>query len=197
MSAIPWTTVRDALQSWIALGSGLAGDHVVWSGQRDSNGDPMQRPTGQYISLRLTVIAQRGQDWRDYVLVGSQFTEKLRGPRYATLTAQCFQGSPVGGNEVDATSAMAVLHDALSAHRRDDINVALVAAGVGVTGFDPIQTTDAIIQSAKSEARALATVRLALASEISYDYPVNTGWIQFVNADGGSDLSSVHVHVST
>lgn len=60
MSAMQWSTIEDAIHDWIAAGSGLANDHVIWADQ----GGP--RPVGPYIAMRLSVM-QRGRDWLDRV----------------------------------------------------------------------------------------------------------------------------------
>lgn len=199
MSAIQWDTVRDALQAWITTGSGLAGDHVVWVGQRDTDGNPMPRPLGQYIDLQLTLMQWNGfSDVRRYTYdTGSNtLTLKTEGPRAAILTATCFQGAPTGGTgEPSPTNAMAVLNDAMTAIGRDDVFDALVAAGVGVGSIDSIAVAGGTVNHARFEARAIVTVKIHLASSISQVFPVGQGWIQYVNADGvtATDLAPVHV----
>jgi hypothetical protein len=197
VSAIQFPTIRDALHSWFVQGSGLDNAHVIWSGQLDANGNTMPRPSGQYISLRLTVLLVKGSDWSDYDLTGGVFTQYVRGPRTAILTAQCFQGLPTGGKEIDTTMCALRLHDAYVASYLDPINDALVAAGVGISGISAIQTTDHVISHARNESRAIMTATLQLASEMTYSYPAGTGWIQFVNGDGiaGTDAANCHVRV--
>ncbi len=58
-SAIKWSTVEDAIWAWIVAGSGLAGDHVTWAQQT------APRPSGEFISMRLTVLSRSGRDWLD------------------------------------------------------------------------------------------------------------------------------------
>src|SRR5262245_40193577 len=58
MSAVQWTTIENAIQAWMIAGSGLAADHVIW----DSSAAP---PTGQYISMRFSVVDKLGFDWVD------------------------------------------------------------------------------------------------------------------------------------
>jgi hypothetical protein len=58
MTAVQWTTIENAIQSWLVAGSGLAADHVIWD-------SPATPPSGQYISMRLSVIDQLGFDWVD------------------------------------------------------------------------------------------------------------------------------------
>lgn len=201
MSAIPWATVRDGIQSWIATGSGLAGDHVVWSGQRDADGNLMPRPTGMYILLRLTLLSWDGlSDWDTYEYNAgtNTFTQHLRGPRSAVLTVTCFQGAPTGGTgQPSPSSTMAVLNDAMTASGLDTVSNVLVAAGVGVGDIDAINVAGGTINEAKFEERSIATVKIHLASSVDSVYPVGQGWIDVVNADGiaPGDLNGLHVHV--
>jgi hypothetical protein len=59
VSALAWSTIEDAIQSWIVLGSGLASDHVIWAQQN------APAPVGEFISMRMSVLEPRGRDWRD------------------------------------------------------------------------------------------------------------------------------------
>lgn len=197
MSSIQWATVRDALQQWFVLGSGLAGDHVIWSGQVDANGKPLPRPSGTYIALRLTVMSMPGySDHRRFVLDTNTntLTDNIEGPRVGVLTATCYQGA--GGGAPADTWALAILNDALSASARDDISDALVAAGIGLSTYSDVTEVGGTINTIHIEPRATAVVRLNLASVITYVYPVGVGWIETVHADGVSpgDLSTVHVN---
>ena len=191
MSAIAWDTVRDAIQAWITTGSGLAGSHVIWRGQRDAGGNPMPRPAGQFIELKLTLLKQYGAgDWKayEYDQPSNTLTLKTRGPRSAVLTATCYQGLPTGGTgHPSTTNPMAVLNDAMTATGLDTVGNALVAAGVGVGDIDAVQIAGGVVNDARFEERASVTARLHLASEISEAYPVGQGWIETINgtAEGG------------
>ena len=57
MAAFVWNTVRDALFDWVSAASGLADSQIVWPGG--------PRPEGLWISLDLTGLNGRGQDWVD------------------------------------------------------------------------------------------------------------------------------------
>lgn len=269
MSALPYSTIEDAVQAWIVAGSGLASDHVVWSEQT------APRPQGEFISMRLTVLEQRGRDWFDrydnfitfgpltisgrsgnsltitnhgrstgdgpaqfanvggalpaplaaltnYWLVvidantvqvattfqnavaatpvvitltsggsgtntvsstptttraGQEVAQRVRGPRHGLLQLECFAGAPTGGSATGATSPVAILHDAITAHCLESINAALVAAGVGVGAIEPIRSIDGVVNTVRFEPRAIAHVHLHLAAEL-----VETStYIQIVN----------------
>lgn len=201
--SIAWDTIRDAIQSWIVVGSGLSGDHVVWSGQRDTDGNPMPRPVGMFIELRLTMIKWAGFSdarWYAYDQPSNTFTQHTSGPRVAMLTATCFQGAPSGGASIPTNIAPAhpavVLNEAMAATGRDDISMALVAAGIGVGSIESLDITPAIINTTLLEQRAIVTVQLHLASDLTYTYPAGQGWIDTVNGSGSGDLAPVQLHVT-
>lgn len=52
-----WTAMEDALHAWVVAGSGLPATSVLWENQGAS------RPDGPFISMRLSSIEARGQDW--------------------------------------------------------------------------------------------------------------------------------------
>lgn len=187
MSAIQWQTVQRALQSWIVTGTGLAGSHVIWTGQ---NGDV---PSGVYCELRLTVLPRFGRDWIDHAVVGGDYVASLRGPRRAVFTVQCFQSA--GGTSLGDESVMAVLDNAMSAYALESVTTALVAAGIGVSSIDAIQGTDGVLNSVRNEQRAVVAVHINLVSEI-VETTAGQGWISNVNADGESDLAPVSIDVS-
>ena len=204
MSSIAWDTVRDAIRSWITTGSGLSGDHVIWSAQRDANGNPMPRPSGMYIAMRFTLLQWNGiTDWQDnsYDEGSNTFTRSLRGPRKATLTATCYEGMPTGGSGSPSSAgfSMGILNDAMQASDRDDIEQALTAAGVGVGSIEQLSVAGGTFNDARFEGRSIVTVGIHLASEVDYTYPTGTGWIEFVNASGitPGDLSTIHFTAGT
>jgi hypothetical protein len=111
-------------------------------------------------------------------VAGQEIIQKLRGPRRALLTLQCFAGAPTGGAATGATSPAAVLHDAITSYATETRSAALVAAGIGVGQIEPIKAIDGIVNSVRLEPRAIGAVYLHLASEL-----VETStYIQIVNA---------------
>lgn len=54
---IAWTTVEDAIETWVRSGSGLSSGKVIWAQQ----GGP--RPTGAWISLLIASVRSVGRDW--------------------------------------------------------------------------------------------------------------------------------------
>lgn len=109
---------------------------------------------------------------------GQEITQFTRGPRTARLHLRCFAGAPTGGAPTGVTSPLGILHDAVSSHALEAINGALVAAGIGVCGWDEIVMIDGVVNTTRFEPRAQTTVHLSLISEI-----VQTStFIQVVNA---------------
>lgn len=177
MSAIAWTVAKAAIQRWIRIGSGLAGDHVIWAGQN------RKVPNGMFIEMRLSVLPRRGRDWHDRYdnptpTAGAEVLQYTRGPREATLSVQCHAGLPTPGN--DAVLVDMVLNDALSAHALESVTdgvSGLVAAGVGVGAIDGARAFELEVDGVL-EIRAIAVAHLHLASELvetsTYIQTVNT-----------------------
>jgi hypothetical protein len=110
------------------------------------------------------------------------------------LTATCFQGK-TGGGAPSSTWALAVLNEALTAAARDDVYDGLVTAGVAYASSSGITEVGAQLGSTRLEPRATVTIRLNLASVITYTYPTGQGWIEHVIASGntGTDVQSVQI----
>lgn len=100
------------------------------------------------------------------VRAGQEITQFTRGPRQCRLHLRCFAGAPTGGAPTGGTSPLGVLHDAVSSHALEAINAALVAAGIGVCGWDPIIMIDGVVNTTRFEPRAQTTVHLSITSEI-------------------------------
>ena len=202
MSSIQWPAVRDALQSWVVTGSGFAGDHVIWYGQRDAAGNPLPRPSGPYISLMLKNIRWKGPadiTRYEYNAGSNTYTQVTNGPRLVDFVITCYQGVQVGMQGAPDVAPMAVLNDVMTMSGVGNVDDALVAAGIGIGDIDQLEVQGNPINNVQFEARAIGTVKLNLASEVRFDLPVGTGWIQFVNGDGntGTDAQGVHVRVVT
>jgi hypothetical protein len=194
VSSIDWVTTRRALQLWIVTATGLAGDHVVWSGQRDAAGNSVPRPSGQYIELRLTLITPKGFDWKVYDYDGvSTLTERVRGPRHAVLTVRYFDGIPTTGGE---WAPMEAMDNIATGIYLDTVYDAIIAANIGVGNIEPAQSTDGIMNTTKVEMRAMMAIQLNLSAELALDVTTR-GWIDEVKADGiaATDLAPIHVDV--
>jgi hypothetical protein len=113
-----WTTLEDAIRSWVATASGLT---TIW---RDDNGP---RPATQFIDLSATV-APIGLGWTVYADAvppdpGAELTETARFVRELTLSLRCF-GAPATGPNHPAAVLESVLAQASLDAVRDPLNVA-------------------------------------------------------------------------
>lgn len=200
MSGIAFATLKTAIQQWVVLGSGLASDHVVWSPLRDTQGNPIPRPAGAFISLRLAGVRAPGFDDQSIYTVDDMsnvMSQTVVGPRILVLFIQAFQGIPTGGNEFDP---LRLLSDTLTSLDRDEVAAILLAAKIDVGTYDDPQTVPESSNQAKGEVRAYTTCKLHIGSNISFAQPVPAiGWISDVTATGtlttekGSETVTVHV----
>jgi hypothetical protein len=127
VSAIAWSTIESALWAWVVAASGLAASNVIWE-------ERAPLPVGSYISLRLTVAKEVGQDWLKNERVispppGAEILQKVVGARVASLELSCF----ANGDKTIRTHA--VLTDVLAARALPSHRAALGAARIG---FGPV-----------------------------------------------------------
>ena len=100
-------------------------------------------------------------DTADTVAAGEECLHTARGTRTAVISAQCYAATSVG-----ASAAVQTLNDAMGARVLPSIRDALVTAGVGVAGIEPITYAGGSVGSGSSfEPRAVTTIRIFLAQE--------------------------------
>ena len=190
MSSIDFATLQSVIQQWVVTGSGLAGNQVIWGGQNSP------RPTGTFIELRLTMSQMQGIDWHDNEFLSNTFTQYTRGPRKATVTMQCFDGVPGSGNTIGNRTPVSILTDVIAwAGSQSVLDALNVVCGLG--SISSVTSLDGVIDQARYEQRALCTVEIHLASEISevagYIDTVNT---EVVGSDGVSTVFDQTITVS-
>lgn len=181
-SGVAFASIKSAIQSWVVNASGLAGDHVVWSPLRDTRGNPVPRPVGLFVSLSIAGVRSPGFDDTSIYTVDDDglLTQSIVGPRILVLFVQVYQGSPVGGNDVDPIST---LNNILAGADRDDIALALSLAKVAIGTYEDPQHVPALYNEAKQELRAFSTVKLFIGSNLAYTTQ-GTGWLDTATATG-------------
>lgn len=144
---IAWSTVEDALRTWLVVGSGLADTKVVWSDE------PLPRPAPPYITIGLTAVRTIGQDWKtvsenplvfaDFVVVANAPLDALDavahglqtgdGPFRLTTTGSAPAGLSVGVDywairiSADRFQVASTFQNAIAL-----VEIAILAAGTGV-----------------------------------------------------------------
>lgn len=183
MSGVAWDTIKDAIQAWIVLGSGLAGNRVVWQGQRDSHGNIVPHPSGTYISIGVIGLRQPGfNDWTGYDVSANQLQQFVQGPRIVVLSIKCYQGIPTGTDDI---GPLQILSDVLTASDSDDVNESLTAAFLGIGTYDDAQLSVQKLNDSKQEVFAFTTVQIHTKSDITFTKSQpGIGWIENVNIDG-------------
>jgi hypothetical protein len=197
VSAISFTTLKNAIHAWIVAGSGLAATQAVWARQRDTQGNPVPRPSGMYVSMSFLGFVTPGfDDPSAYTVDANVLTQHVQGPRILMLSLQVYQGLPTGGNDTDA---IGILNDIFAYANSDAGAQALQLARVGIGSYDDPQYVPEKSNEAKSELRAYSTVRLHTGSKATYSSAAGTGWISHVTAAGefttetGTDTVTVSV----
>lgn len=87
MAAIPWTTVEDALATWIISASELTDQDVIWADQAGG------RPPSTYVTMSLLDEGGVGTDWLDRerspLVLADDDVESISGDTL-TLTAHLY-----------------------------------------------------------------------------------------------------------
>jgi hypothetical protein len=119
--AIAWTTVENALQTWLRLGSGLAGSKVIF-GRQDG-----PKPARSFLTLRLGGIRPLGLDDSEELVVegtpvaGAEIEVRAGGLREFSVTVEARTVTTLGTgaarailSQVQAALALPSVMDALS-----------------------------------------------------------------------------------
>lgn len=174
-----WTTLENALRTWVKTGSGFADDKVIWADQ------DAPQPSGNYITLRIGDVSPVGPDeLRTYTHADADPGEEIElqaiGMREFVVSVQAF-GTPTSG---DGTARETLLN-VLGALRLPSVRNALVAADLTPYQAGPVQNLSTLVQT-KFESRAALEVWFYTSSAISEF----TGYIESVEITDFSDLSA-------
>lgn len=112
--------------------------------------------------------------------VGQEVTHTATGTRRATLTLQAFGGAGTGDS-----SPAAVLDTVQSKARLPTARDALLAAGIGIGSFGPVQSIDGVLGTTLFDPRAILAVELHLTSQVS-EFSTFIERVQLENEDTGS-----------
>lgn len=160
MAAIAWSTIENALWTWVQTTSSLDTNHVVWADQNQP------APSGPYITMRLSNIGMIGLgDSVKYAAdpaPGGDMLATASGQRKCTLALECFAGDAVG-----ARGAGAILEDVLTALNFDEVYTPISEAGISVVNFGNVQQIDGVVNSTLLEPRATVDVKLFLTSSMT------------------------------
>lgn len=116
---------------------------------------------------------------------GAEVRNVSRGARTLTLDLQCFAVPSTDATGV--TAARAILGRILASTGLPKVYEALVAAGLGVADWGKIQSTGGVLNTTVFEPRAMVSVTIHVAAEISE----TGGFVETVTAHGPSvDITS-------
>jgi hypothetical protein len=182
------TTFENALRAWVLAASGYSDQYVYW---RDGDGP---RAPGPSIVLWLGPLRQVGQDWVEVAEPEDpedDATVTARGCRMTDLHLEAYKGDPTGDASPDGVLATVMAKAALPS-----IRAALIAGGVGIASFEPVQTINGMTGPTSFEARAMLTVHLHLMSEVS-ELQSYIETVRFQQVDDEGDPLSPEVEVTS
>lgn len=178
---IAWTTVENAISSWVRGASGLPDKRVVWGRQM------IERPSGPYIALTISSLRTIGQDGQAMIEESGEQKLLSRGQRECVVTMQCF-----GGTATEDTSPLNILESVGTRMILPTYLDALDEAGIGPAEFGPIQSLDGLLSETFLEPRAIAEFRFFLAQDV--EDPNSTGtYIEFVELENDDTDESTYV----
>lgn len=185
---IAWTTIQDALSTWVKDASGLSEDYfgfhspdtvgldtplgfgsspVVWAFQS------APQPKLPYAMLKLSPARKVGgldevNLTEDDSKVGAEMIETVRGHREVTLTLEVFSNAVTNGK-----TAMDYIERALIALRLPTRLYALRSAGLSFVGWENVLDLTQIV-SAGYQSRAQCDIKFYLLDTVSE----STGYIE-------------------
>jgi hypothetical protein len=95
-------------------------------------------------------------------LAGSEIDHKVQGLREFVLEVRCFDASPAGSN-----MAVALLNNVITKAQLPSVRNALIAAGIGISRFEPVLDVTSAVGQTVLEPRAHLRVFGYLADEVS------------------------------
>lgn len=158
MTAPSWSTIEDAIATWVAL----SGATPVWSAQPRA-----PRPAPPIVRMALDGVGVNGHDWIDVAdaaapTAGAEIEHTVRGMRTLVLTLQAFATVGTG-----ALAAHALLEKVIASARLPTARDALRAAKVGIGEIGKIKRIDGVINSVTFEPRAVVEIVLHTVSELA------------------------------
>lgn len=163
MSPDDLTDWERALRDWVVLSTGLADAKVYWS--RDGGA----RGPAPFVTISVFSLVPQGPGWvtvRDNPDStgddGQEIEHVAKTVATGVLRVQCFAVDPEGVAGAALTLRRCVARLPLPASQ-DVLDV----AGVAVTGFAAIQTTDGLVRTTIIEPRAVLDVAIRVVAEAS------------------------------
>lgn len=158
---IDFVAIEDAINTWVAAGSGLdVDDNVIWAQQK------APRPATPYISIRMMVLERFGIDW--FIVQdasppnpGAEIEHVVQGTRTGVLNLQCFADDGDG-----AASAMAILENVVLAATLPSVHEGLRVAKFGILNFGPVQSINGGPTATVFEPRAIVDCRFNTTAEV-------------------------------
>lgn len=156
MPTDPVTTAEDAIQAWVVTGSGLASDHVIWTGDGPSG----PQPAGAYISMRITDDDTASDDWMTPRRNGSAIEYRVRSHHMATIELTCNAGASYGSGR-----AGMILRRVIAASSFPSVIEAMKVGGVGIGPVSKIRLIPGV-RSGLLAPKAMVTVGVHMMLDI-------------------------------
>lgn len=156
MSAINWTSCKNAIHAWITSSSGLAPARVIYGGQN------AVRPKGQdHAWVSLWIMGDERQDMQGAVeyfdnpapTAGAELIKRVTGQSLVTVQITVF--APYDAD--DSTESYAILSDVVADTSLSEVTDPLSDAGVAIQQFGAITTVGGTVNTVRIEPRSQVT----------------------------------------
>jgi hypothetical protein len=182
MSAVNWTTVKNALHAWLTSTTGITAERILYGGQN------AVRPKGQDTAwINLWIMGDDGTGRGSTIYkdnptptAGAELIKEVHGQRLVTVTITIYGQK----NATDATEAYALMSDAMCSLDLEEVTDPLNNGGVSIQQYSATTTIGGIINTTRIEPRATCTVQFMTPSVVSRTMT----YIETINTE---------IHVST
>jgi hypothetical protein len=165
VSAVDWTSIKDAIFTWLKNSTGLDPTRIHFGGQN------MLRPRGvddAWISIWIASDDWMGHGFALYKdnptpTPGAEIIKEIHNQRLVTIEITCY--GPRGAT--DTTEAHVYMSTALSELELDEVSDPLDAAGVGVQQYSSITVIGGTINTTRIEPQAKVMLQFLTPSVVS------------------------------
>lgn len=176
MSAVNWTSIKDAIYSWIATSTSLPSERILFGGQ---NAVRPKGVTQAWISIWVMGDEDVGNPTVVYIdnptpTAGAEIIKEARNQRLVTMQVTCYGPK----DATDTTEAYAYLSNLIAELDLTEVTDPMWDAGIGIQQTSAVITTGGTINTTRIEPRAVVSIMFLTPTVVSRTMT----YIQHVNA---------------
>jgi len=165
---IAWSTIEDAVHTWVVASSGFSAGQVVHSRQGGARPVDINQ---SWVEISFPFIRKIGQDSQKVSdaavpAPGAEIEILTGGLRWGVLRLTCYAGEASSTTATGSGSPLAVLEAVVSGAGTQTRLAALNAAGIGILSSEQILNIDGVLGSVVFEPRATVDMQISVPSNI-------------------------------